>query len=306
MSSSKMNFKLNKKGVGVLLMLFEIAAALVVVYILANIAVGIGSSKAFVKASTAKDMALLVDTLIAAPGDVIVYYNRDTSPYVVSAVGTSFFVSEEDEQKASGYFIPFEGLELKKEINHNRLIYLYKMGQDFGIGEGPVGIGDLMPNKIPLVEAATKQEDWENKEIVITPESINGEQNILGDIIVKDINQISKEQTAELRDLKDLSSADMIIELNINNQKQGSVMVRVSTEGQLRKNKKLAALIINNLVKEDKDNIIKTKNIVLVDNLDLLDNSDTAVSVEISLDVKDKLGNKIAEAVSEAIKEYYN
>jgi hypothetical protein len=310
---------MNKKGVSVLLMLFEILGAVLVVYIMTSIATSFGESETVFKINLAKDITLRINTLISAPEDALVYYpEQRASEYIILIENNSALVYEEETdspaERARRHFVSYKDFGIKQKINpknrtdlkeNERWIHFKKIGNTISMGVGAIDFeeGKIVP---PTIEVYTKDQDWPDKKIIISPESIEGELNELGRAVSVRLNSLSGKETSELKDLVKIDSADMVIELKTTEDKQNTVTAYVPSDSEfLKQNKKLSALIISSLIDQDTDGVIKTSDVVISDEYFPIKKSDVAVVIEISKDVKEGSGRQITITIPEAIKEYY-
>ena len=74
---------MNKKASSVLVMIFEVLAVLLIVTIAFKIAIGYANSDTITKINMAKDLGLMVNTLVSVPGDVVVTYPYNVSAYII-------------------------------------------------------------------------------------------------------------------------------------------------------------------------------------------------------------------------------
>ncbi len=105
-----MNNQMNKKGSSVLMIIFELIIVIFVIYMTFIIAERYGSSDTANKVNLANDIKMMMDVLVATPGDVIVNYPGDVSRYTITM--NSYMVSvlvkgeKTDLQVIRRYFLP--------------------------------------------------------------------------------------------------------------------------------------------------------------------------------------------------------
>ena len=91
-----------KKGVQILFIVFELLIVLFVIFTLVKIAESYGSTTGTQKAILSKDLKMMVDTLVATPGDVVVEYPGDVSSYQFHLFQDHILVALYDEDKGFG------------------------------------------------------------------------------------------------------------------------------------------------------------------------------------------------------------
>lgn len=70
---------MNKKGESIIMMIFEIMVVLMISYILVSVAQSFAESITTVKITTADDIQMIVNTLVAVPGESVVQYPSNVS-----------------------------------------------------------------------------------------------------------------------------------------------------------------------------------------------------------------------------------
>ena len=291
----------SKKAASVLLMVFEIVGALAVSAILADIALNLGSEETTLKIKTSRDLRLLAHTSIAAPQQLIAYYARDTSEYILSAndILITIYKEETDSpiQRIISKIIPFKGFNLKETtITHKQPIILKKQGFTFEFG---TELTTIQTTTLPIV-AYTKDPDWIYKKIIIAPKAINGKTNTIGEVITININALTGDRKPAI--LGDIQEADMLIEIVINPKTVNTIKTYVSSrENYLAKNKKLASLILNKITGNYPKLTIEPIP-VISDKHPSLKEADVAVVIEISSNLN---GQELITTAPEAIKSYY-
>jgi len=86
-----------KKASSVLFILFEILVVIMVIQVVFQIASAYGDSTTIHKVQMANDIVLMVNTLVATPGDALVEYPGDSSAYIVTLRTSSVEVSVEGD-----------------------------------------------------------------------------------------------------------------------------------------------------------------------------------------------------------------
>lgn len=124
--------KFNKKGSSVLFIVFEILAVIIIVQAVFQIAANYGDSTTIKKVQMANDLVLMVNQLVATPGNAVIEYPGDSSEYTVSLYASSVEVSVNSDSdvniavrkyslpkgyQAKGTISKIENLCLKKEGN---------------------------------------------------------------------------------------------------------------------------------------------------------------------------------------------
>lgn len=69
----------NRKAASILMMIFEILVVLLVVYLTTSIASAQGKSETVAKINAAEDIRMMINTLVAVPGDALVAYPKNTT-----------------------------------------------------------------------------------------------------------------------------------------------------------------------------------------------------------------------------------
>ncbi|MFH2028192.1 MAG: N-acetylmuramoyl-L-alanine amidase [Nanoarchaeota archaeon] len=239
----------------------------------------------FEKNYLAKDIALLTDTVYAAPSNVLVHYSYDKyslEPIFekkISGVDEYFRVRiikpDEDEKESESY--PFAKNSLEAPLASLKL----KTGMTISkINNRVAAINNADDNilrlKCPSVQ--TKDNLWQSKTIMITPGHDKGggiesngikEGDVMGDISQQIEDTLSNaiigaygDGRLFVGDDKDrmINSADMIIGLHAGKYDSGINNIKayysIETSGEMKnKNIKLACLILNKITDTDYSNI---------------------------------------------------
>jgi murein DD-endopeptidase MepM/ murein hydrolase activator NlpD len=88
---------MNKKGASILMMIFEVLVVSMVIYIMISVAHSYSSSLLTAKIDAAEDVNMMINTLVGIPGNAIVKYPRDTSPFTFVIDSGKITVLEKDE-----------------------------------------------------------------------------------------------------------------------------------------------------------------------------------------------------------------
>lgn len=101
---------MNKKGESIIMMIFEILAVLMISYILVSIAQSYAESITTVKITAADDIQMMVNTLVAVPGDAVTKYPQNVSAltFILDNNGVAVFQKNEPEVKwqVRQFFLP--------------------------------------------------------------------------------------------------------------------------------------------------------------------------------------------------------
>jgi len=287
---------MNKKGVSVLLMVFEIAAALFVIFIMTSVARDLSSETFTERVRTASDLSLLTHALIAAPGDIIAYYPGDLSQYTLSADTTTLRVSQQQEGLAvlsvKKDYVPLSNNILSGKVENQKLVHFKKQGQKISFSAETA----ILETYINIPESNTKDPDWPSRKIAIIPKAIDGKINAVGEAITITINQKSGKDTAKLMEARDITEADMIIEIKRINEKGKAGALISSNEAFLRQNRKLASLILSKIEGVTSTNIILTQQYTL---------SRGNIAIIVEIDQANTFDEAVIQAIPEAIEEYY-
>tara|TARA_Y100000310_G_scaffold344364_1_gene456774 strand:- start:13899 stop:14309 length:411 start_codon:yes stop_codon:yes gene_type:complete len=79
----KVNNFLGKKAQSTVLFIFEVLLVIFVIVSMVKIAKSFGSSEQAEKITIAEDLRMMVNTLVATTGDSKIYYQKDTSKYIL-------------------------------------------------------------------------------------------------------------------------------------------------------------------------------------------------------------------------------
>lgn len=89
---------MNSKGSSILMMIFEILAVLLVVYLTTSIAYAYGSSTMVEKVNAAEEMRMMIDTLVAVPGEAVVEYPKNVSGFIFILDNAEIAVFEKGQE----------------------------------------------------------------------------------------------------------------------------------------------------------------------------------------------------------------
>ncbi len=87
---------MNTKAASILLWIFEVVAVIAVIVIALTIAKQFSDETALRKINAAEDIAMMVNTLVALPGDALVEYPRDLSKFSVALTPQHVIIFEKD------------------------------------------------------------------------------------------------------------------------------------------------------------------------------------------------------------------
>ncbi len=100
----------HKRGSMVLLMIFEILAVAMLIYVTLSIAKALGESDTVFKKSVAEDLRMMIDVLAGVPGDAVVRYPVDVSPltFTLDSYDLSLYVKDDpgDLREVRNFFLP--------------------------------------------------------------------------------------------------------------------------------------------------------------------------------------------------------
>ncbi len=129
---------LGKKGSSVLFIIFEILVVVLIIQVVFQIAAAYGDSTNIKKVQMANDLVLMVNTLVATPGNAIVEYPGDASLYIVTLVQASVEVSVEGDGEIAyavrHYSLP-KGYTAKGTVKEIEKLCLVKEGRQITVSE---------------------------------------------------------------------------------------------------------------------------------------------------------------------------
>lgn len=134
----------------VLLMIFEILAVAMLIYVTLSIAKALGESDTVFKKSVAEDLRMMVDVLAGVPGDAVVRYPVDVSrlTFTLDSHDLSLFVKDDpgDLREVRNFFLP-EGYTAEGFVEGAAWACIEKRGKlirlrECGTNEFPA-LGDL-------------------------------------------------------------------------------------------------------------------------------------------------------------------
>jgi hypothetical protein len=123
--------KFGKKGESIVLMIFEIIVVIFIIWVTFGIAKAYGSSETTVKVNTANDYTLMLNALIATPGDVTMIYPGETHKYTVALTNTYVTVFLEDDsvvERVRRYYSLPKGYDATGAIQNSPDACLEKKG----------------------------------------------------------------------------------------------------------------------------------------------------------------------------------
>ena len=141
---------MNTKAASILLWIFEVIAVIAVIVMALWIATKFSDETALRKINAAEDIAMMVNTLVALPGEALVEYPRDLSKFTV-ALTAQYVVVFEKEAKIDGetrnFILPschaateamqpscYSAVDIVKQ---KAKVCLKKVGKTISIGECP-------------------------------------------------------------------------------------------------------------------------------------------------------------------------
>ena len=134
----KSTLSFGRKGSSVLFILFEILVVVMIIQTVFQIAAAYGDSTTIKKVQMGNDLVLMVNTLVATPGDAIVEYPGDSSEYMVSLFQSSVEVSVEGDAEIAyavrAYSLP-KGYTAKGTVNKIEFLCLKKDGRQITVIE---------------------------------------------------------------------------------------------------------------------------------------------------------------------------
>ncbi len=88
---------MNSRAVSPILTIFEMLVVVFIVFLFVSIAKGYAHDETVLKINMAEDLALMINTLVAVPGDAVVGYPGNSSAYTIIADLSSVLVLRPDE-----------------------------------------------------------------------------------------------------------------------------------------------------------------------------------------------------------------
>lgn len=120
-------------------MLFEVVVVIIVVGIALTFATRLGKPGTINKITAAEDLAMMVNTLIALPGNALVEYPRDMSFYSLVLTSQKVTIYEGDQttdrDPVSRSFILPQGYTATKFVKQKARVCLQKEGKTIAIVE---------------------------------------------------------------------------------------------------------------------------------------------------------------------------
>lgn len=128
--------KFNKKGSSILFIIFEILIVVIIVQAVFQIAAAYGDSVTIKKVQMANDLVLMVNTLVATPGDAKIEFPGDSSDYIVSLYTSSLEVSiDEDANKALRVYSLPQGYDARGTVSKVESLCIVKDGNSITVEE---------------------------------------------------------------------------------------------------------------------------------------------------------------------------
>ena len=132
---------MNKKAASIILMLFEVVVVIVVVGIALTVAARLAKPETISKITAAEDLAMMVNTLVALPGNALVEYPRNMSLYSLVLTSQKVTIYQGDQTKdsdpVSRPFILPQGYTATKFVKQKASVCLQKEGKTIAIVECP-------------------------------------------------------------------------------------------------------------------------------------------------------------------------
>ncbi len=88
---------MNTKASSVLLMIFELLAVVLVIYLVISISQAYGSSLTVQKINAAEEMRMMIDTLVGIPADALVQYPQNLSQFTLVLTNDAIAVYQPTE-----------------------------------------------------------------------------------------------------------------------------------------------------------------------------------------------------------------
>src|SRR3989338_2612691 len=76
---------MNKRGSSIMMIIFELLVVVMVVYLLTSIAHSYASSTLAAKVQAAEEISMMINTLVALPGDALIQYPKSSELFVFLA-----------------------------------------------------------------------------------------------------------------------------------------------------------------------------------------------------------------------------
>jgi hypothetical protein len=282
-----------KKGSGVLLMVFEILAVLLVTYTLISIARTMASSDTVNKIIIAERITMMSNGLLAVPENAWMRFPANLSAYIEKFEDNVVLVyrSETDFafERVRRHFVPYETTELDVEVKYEPFLYLIREA-------GALAVDDEEPKmvvleKLPAVN--TKDLNWKSKLIVFSPLNDGFVEFLADEMKSKGINA----QQANFPETGRVAAARLLIEDIAENE----IKLYYSQANEEARNKKLAFLMKDRLSSMAKVSIIGGR---LYKDASVFNNVDITLVIGINPDLK-KESAAISSAIYNALVDYY-
>ncbi|MBT6773929.1 hypothetical protein HOA91_01020 [Candidatus Woesearchaeota archaeon] len=123
---------MNKKAASVIMITFEILVVLLVVYMTVSIGKAYGESDQVTKINAAEELRMMIDTLVAVPGDAIVNYPQEVSKFsfILTQGSISVFNKGEEENVwiVTTFFLP-DNYQAEGSVSEANYICLEKLNK---------------------------------------------------------------------------------------------------------------------------------------------------------------------------------
>ena len=139
---------MNKKAASVIMITFEILVVLLVVYMTVSIGKAYGESDQVTKINAAEELRMMIDTLVAVPGDAIVNYPQEVSKFsfILTRGSISVFKKGEEENVwiVTTFFLP-ENYQAEGTVLEANYICLEKLNKKIILKK----CLDVVDNEVP-------------------------------------------------------------------------------------------------------------------------------------------------------------
>src|SRR3989338_908972 len=85
---------MNKRGSSIMMIIFELLVVVMVVYLLTSIAHSYASSTLAAKVQAAEEISMMINTLVALPGDALIQYPKSSELFVFTLANDQIVVHE--------------------------------------------------------------------------------------------------------------------------------------------------------------------------------------------------------------------
>ncbi len=124
---------MNKSGSSIMMIIFELLVVVMVIYLLTSIAHGYASSTLAAKVQAAEEISMMVNTLVALPGDALVQYPKSSELFVFTLANDQIVVHEPgskfDPTATSRSFVLPKDYAAEGTVEQKKNICLEKKGK---------------------------------------------------------------------------------------------------------------------------------------------------------------------------------